>query len=141
MAHINTIIPDTLDPLQFAYRPNKSTDEAISIALHSSLSQHHKRITYMRMLFIDFSSAFNTIVPSKLITKLRILGLNTSLCNWILDFLMGRPQVVREGNNTTATLYSLFTHDCVTAHDFNTIIRFADDSTVVGLITDSVVPA
>ncbi|KAK6324470.1 hypothetical protein J4Q44_G00038120 [Coregonus suidteri] len=45
------------------------------------------------MLFIDYSSAFNTIVLSKLITKLRILGLNTSLCNWILDFLTGRPQV------------------------------------------------
>ena len=28
-----------------------------------------------------------TIVPSKLIPKLRSLGLNISLCNWILDFL------------------------------------------------------
>jgi hypothetical protein len=36
-------------------------------------------------------------VSSKLITKLRILGLNTSLCKWILDFLMGRPQWVRVG--------------------------------------------
>ena len=44
------------------------------------------------MLFIDYSSAFNTIEPTKLITKLSILGLNTSLCNWILDFLMGRPR-------------------------------------------------
>jgi hypothetical protein len=43
------------------------------------------------MLFIDFSSAFSTIVPSKLINKLRTLGLNTSLCSWILDFLMGCP--------------------------------------------------
>jgi hypothetical protein len=43
------------------------------------------------MLFIDYSSAFNTIVPSKLITKLRTLGLNTSLCNWIIDFLTGHP--------------------------------------------------
>ena len=50
------------------------------------------------MLFIDYSSAFNTIVPAKLVPKLRILGLNTSLCNWILDFLTGRPQVVRMGN-------------------------------------------
>jgi hypothetical protein len=57
--------------------------------------------TYVRMLFIDYSSAFNTRVPSKLITKLRILGLNTSLCNWILDFLTGRPQVVRVGSNTS----------------------------------------
>jgi hypothetical protein len=32
-------------------------------------------------------------VPTKLITKLRTLGLNTSLCNWILDFLTGRLQV------------------------------------------------
>ena len=55
------------------------------------------------MLFIDYSSAFNTIGPSKLITKLRTLGLNTSLCNWILDFLTGLPQVVRVGNNTSAT--------------------------------------
>jgi hypothetical protein len=55
----------------------------------------------MRMLFIDDSSAFNSTVPSKLITKLRTLGLNTSLWNWILDFLMGRLQVVSEGNNTS----------------------------------------
>ena len=50
--------------------------------------------TYVRMLFIDYSSALNTI------NKLRTLGLNTSLCNWILDFLTGRPQVVWVGNNT-----------------------------------------
>ena len=79
------------------------------------------------MLFIDYSSAFNTIVPTKLITKLRTLRLNTSLCNWILDFLTGHPQIVRVGNNTSAMLilntgalqgymlspflYSLFTPD------------------------------
>ena len=67
MAH-NTIIPETLDPLQFAYRPNRSTDDAISIALHTALSHLDKRDTYMRILFIGCSSAFNTIVPPKLIT-------------------------------------------------------------------------
>jgi hypothetical protein len=79
MAHINTIIPETLDPLQFAYRPNRSTDDAISIALHTALSHLDKRDTYVRMLFIDYSSAFNTMVPSKLITKLGALGLNKHL--------------------------------------------------------------
>ncbi|KAJ8005337.1 hypothetical protein DPEC_G00145580 [Dallia pectoralis] len=34
-------------------------------------------------------------MPAKLIPKLGTLGLNTSLCNWILDFLTGRPQVLR----------------------------------------------
>ena len=152
MAHINTIIPETLDPLQFAYRPNRSTDDAISIALHTAHSDMDKRNTYVRMLFIDYSSAFNTTVPSKLINMLRTLGLNTSLCNWILDFLTGCPQVVRVDNNTSAMLilntgapqgcvlspllYSLFTHDCMARHDSNTIIKFAEDTTVVGLITD-----
>ena len=47
------------------------------------------------MMFIDYSSAFNTIIPSKLIIKLEALGLNTALCNWVLDFLTGRPQAVK----------------------------------------------
>ena len=34
-------------------------------------------------------------------------------------------------------LYSLFTHDCVAKYDSHTIIKFADDTTVVGLITDN----
>ena len=73
MVHINIIIPDTLDPLRFAYRPNRSTVDAISTALHTALSHLVKRNTYVRMLFIDYSSVFNTIVPYKLTTKLRTL--------------------------------------------------------------------
>ena len=34
-------------------------------------------------------------------------------------------------------LYSLFTHDCVDMHASNSIIKFADNTTVVGLITNS----
>ena len=45
-----------------------------------------------RMLFIDYSSAFNTTVPSKLIIKLWALGLNPTLCNCVLDFLTGLPR-------------------------------------------------
>ena len=70
-----------------------------------------------------------------------------------LDFLTSRAQVVRVGSNTSATLilntgapqgcvlspllYSLFTHDCIARHDYNTIMKFADNTTVVGLITDN----
>jgi hypothetical protein len=79
MAHINSILPDTIDPLKFTYSPNRSTDDAISIAPHTAFSHLDKRNTYVRIPFIDDSSEFNTIVPTKLITKLRTLGLNTSL--------------------------------------------------------------
>ena len=42
-----------------------------------------------------------------------------------------------EQNHFYALLYSLVTHDCMARHDSNTIIKFADDATVVGLITDN----
>ena len=34
--HITSTLPDTLDPLQFSYRPNRSTDDAIAITLHTA---------------------------------------------------------------------------------------------------------
>jgi hypothetical protein len=100
------------------------------------------------MLFIEYSSAFNTIGPSKLIIKMEALDLNPALCNWVMDF-DGPPQVVKVGNNISTSLtlntgapqgcilspllYSLFTYDCVAMHA--SIIKFADNTTVVGLIT------
>ena len=83
--HITSALPDILDPLQFAYHPNRSTDDATTITMHTALSHLDKRNTYERMLFIDYSSAFNTIVPSKLIIKLEALGLNPpcAIVSWI----------------------------------------------------------
>ncbi len=98
------MLPASLDPLQFAYRRNRSTDDAIAFhPAHCSLPPGNKN-TYVRMLFVDYSSAFNTIVPATLVEKLQTLGLNRSLCSWILDFLTGRSQVVRMGNNTSSPL-------------------------------------
>jgi hypothetical protein len=51
------------------------TDDAISIAFHTAFPHLDKRNIYVRMLFIEYSSTFKTIVPSKLITKLRTLEL------------------------------------------------------------------
>ncbi len=102
--HIFSALPASLDPLQFAYRSNHSTDDAIAFTQHTALSHLENKNTYVRMLFVDYSSAFNTIVPATLVAKLQTLGLNRSLCSWILDFLTGRSQVVRMGNNTSSPL-------------------------------------
>ncbi len=45
--HICSSIPATLDPLQFAYRPNRSTDDAISQVLHSSLTHIDSKMATM----------------------------------------------------------------------------------------------
>ena len=67
---------------------NRSTEDTIAHILHTTLSHLDKKGNYVRLLFIDYSSAFNAINPSRLVKKLKDLGLNTSLCMWILDFLM-----------------------------------------------------
>ncbi|KAK3508787.1 hypothetical protein QTP70_007628 [Hemibagrus guttatus] len=151
MRGIKDLLPPSLDPMQFAYRPNRSTDDVISTTLYLALTHLDNKNTYVRMLFIDFSSAFNTIIPQHLTKKLSLLGINTSLCNWILDILTGRPQSVSVGNSTSSAttlntgapqgcmlsplLFTLLTHDCAAMHSSNQIIKFADDTTVVGLIS------
>ncbi|KAK1803275.1 hypothetical protein P4O66_004061 [Electrophorus voltai] len=96
-----------------------------------------------------WSSAFNTIIPSLLTTKLEDLGLHTSLCDWISNFLTR----VRVGNCASSTLtlstgspqgcvrspllYSLYTYDCTATSSSTIIVKFADDTIVMGLISDN----
>ncbi|KAJ8354257.1 hypothetical protein SKAU_G00218240 [Synaphobranchus kaupii] len=105
----------------------------------------------MQSALLSTQPAFNTIIPQQLICKLDQLGLNTSLCNWLLDFLSERPQAIRVGNNTSSSitlstgapqgcvlsplLFTLLTHDCTTTYSTNHMAKFADDTTLVGLIT------
>ncbi len=53
----------TLTPLQFAHRANRSVDDAVNMGLHFILQHLDRPGTYVRILFVDFSSAFNTIIP------------------------------------------------------------------------------
>eukprot|EP00061_Rhincodon_typus_P009646 g33302.t1 len=85
MAYINSSLPACPDPLQFAYRRNRSTEDAISRALHSSLEHLDKKDTYIRLLLVDYSSAFNTIIPSRLIANLHVIGLSSIICNQLSD--------------------------------------------------------
>ena len=88
--------------------------------------------SYITMLFVDFSSTFNTISPIRLIGKLNTLSLSTTLCTWISEFLSSRPQTVWLGIYTCATvvlntgapqgcllsllLFTLYTHDLTPRH-------------------------
>ena len=125
----------------------------MSSTLHLSLEHLEKNNTHMRMLFLDFSSAFNTIIPQNLVDKLAPLGLNTPLCNWLLDFLTDRPQSLRVGRNTSSVIslstgspkgcvsspliFTLMTHDCRARFSTNHIIKYADGTTAVGLIREN----
>lgn len=97
------------------------------------------------MLSLHYSSAFNTIRPGKLIMKLTDLGVPSTTCSWILDFLTDRPQVVRIGGGVSAKpsvstgspqgcclkLFTLYTSDCVSTRDNTVIAKYGDDTTMM----------
>lgn len=60
----------------------------------------------MRIKFFDFSRAFNTIQPLLLKDKLKMMGLDSYLVRWIIDYLTGRPQYIWLRDCTSQTVVS-----------------------------------
>ncbi len=78
------------------------------MGLHFILQHLDKPGTYARILFVDFSLAFNTIIPSLLQTKQTQFSVPISICQRINSFLTDRQQLVRLGkfmsnSHTTST--------------------------------------
>ncbi len=106
----------------------------------------------MRILFVDFSSAFNTIIPDTLQNKLTQLSVPTSIFPWITSFLTDRQQVVRLGKFSSSTrtistgapqgcvlsplLFSLYMNDCTSKDPSVKLRKSADDTILIGLIQD-----
>ena len=65
LAHLKSITDPLLDPLQFAYRDNRSVEDAVNMALHFTLQHLDSPASHTGILFVDFSSAsFRTSSPS-----------------------------------------------------------------------------
>lgn len=140
-----------LDPLQFAYLANRTTCDAINTLLEFT-TRHldQSPSNYVRSLFIDYSSAFNTMQPHLLIEKLNKYGVHPSLQLWILNFLTNRTQYVKtcKGNSSSITintgapqgcvlsafLFIVYTNDLCKNNEHCKIIKYADDTVVLGLI-------
>lgn len=117
---------------------------AIALLLHRTLSPMNTgKGNYVRVTFVEYSSAFNTTVPSRLVSKLYDLDLDF-LCRWVYSILTSRPQVVQLGHHTLYPLTFkigsplglcplLYTHNCRATSDSNVILNFADDIAVVAL--------
>ena len=140
--------------MQFAYRPNQCTLDTIAAMLHIvlfHLDKHSENTT--RCMFLDFSSAFNTIPPMRLVNKLvNLFNWPDHLVKWTFDFLTSRTQFVfipDMGNSDVVTtnigspqgcilspfLFSVYTNDLVSTDDTVKIIKYADDTLIVGNIT------
>ncbi len=122
------------------------------MGLHFILQHLDRPGTYVRILFVDISSAFNTIIPSLLQPKLTQLSVPNSICQWINSFLTDWQQLVRLGTFSSSTrtistgapqgcvlspvLFSLYTNDCTSKDPSVKLLKFADDTTVISLIQD-----
>ena len=150
---INKVVAPFMEPLQFAYRAKRSVDDAIAHVLHTIVEHLDKPGTCIRLMFFDFSSAFNTIQPHLLSDKLMNMNVCPSVILWILDYLSCRPQYVRLNSSlfssTTITntgapqgtvlspfLFSIYTSECRALYDNCVIDKYADDTVLTGLITN-----
>ena len=119
------------------------------------LSQHldHKsKSKYARCLFIDYFSAFNTMQSHAVINRLAEYNIPARLQLFVLDFFTDRKQYVRteiELSSTTsintgapqgcvlsAFLCIIYTNALSLCSTMCKIIKYADDTVVIGLINN-----
>ncbi len=74
---LKTEVKPVLDPLQFAYRQGRGTVvDTINNITYAIVKHLENPKAYARLLFVDFSSDFDTVKPHCLIKNLRQLGVN-----------------------------------------------------------------
>ncbi|KAK3570548.1 hypothetical protein QTP86_022084 [Hemibagrus guttatus] len=130
MRQIKDLLPPSLDFMQFAYHPNRSMDDALSTALHLSLAHLENKDTRMNAVHrLHFSIQHDH--PSEPDREPEPAGhqhlplqLNPGLSDWETSGCVLIP-----------LLFTLLTHDCAAMHSSNHIIKFADDTIMVGLIS------
>ena len=89
---LHQLMKPHLDPYQFVCKRNRSTNNTSFTLLHNAYTHLEKTGSFVQILFINFSSAFNTIQPHHMASKL--LKLNPLLILWIVSFLVNCSQTV-----------------------------------------------
>ena len=141
-------------PLQFAYQANIGVDDAIIYMFHRAYTHQERPRRTVRVMFFDFSSAFNTIQPPRLALaeKLSVMQVDHGLGAWITDYLTGRPQYVRlqgslsdvlvsstgapQGTVLSPFLFTPYTSDFCFNSSTCHLQKISDDSSTVSCITD-----
>ena len=147
LCKLEKLVKDYIDPLQFAYRKSRSSDDAVLGNLKNIYSHLDKTGSTVRLMFFDFSSAFNTIQPHLLVQKLLIMKLQSSIISWIFDYLTSRLQYVKpngllsaaistntgapQGTGLAPFLFAQYTADCRSTDESCPLVKFADDTKLV----------
>ena len=167
LPQLKSFIQESLDPFQFAYQSNRSCEDALLVTINEVTSHLDSKLSVkknkvsgiitksrnsVRMMFFDFSSAFNTIQPHLLANKMLSMSVPSDMILWITDYLTSRSQFVvfqslksdtlysntgvPQGTVLAPLLFSLYTSDCRSSNESCSIVKFADDTVLIGLISD-----
>ena len=115
-----SFIQDSQDPFQFAYQNNRSCEDALLVTINEVTSNLDSKLSVEknkasgiitkscnsdRIMFFNFSSAFNTIQPHLLATKMLSMSVPSDMILWIIDHLTSRSQFVVFQSLNSDTLY------------------------------------
>ena len=103
MKWVDDTIVSNVDPKQFGGLAGTSTTDALVEMTHKWYEATDTRNTYVRIVLLDFSKAFDLINHNILLEKLQAFGISAPILRWMAAFLLDRTQRVKIGNNYSHT--------------------------------------
>ena len=92
-----------VDPKQIGGLAGTSTTDALVEMTYKWYEVTDTRNTYVRIVLLDFSKAFDLINHNILLEKLLVFGISAAILRWMAAFLLDRTQRVKIGNNYSYT--------------------------------------
>lgn len=145
-SHLLNELCGKLDPHQYAFTSQRSCEHALAEVLYHAYINADKSNT-VKILAIDFSKAFDRVNHQLLINKLISFGISTQLLAVLCSFLQDRKIFCTVNNMSTShapiygsvpqgavlspLLFNIMTDDLRPPNENYSIIKFADDTTIV----------
>ena len=150
LSNVSNVTRASFDPAQFAYRTNRSFEDAVIAFLQNIYEHLQFPKTFVRCVFIDFSSALNTIIPHKLVEYLLHLNVSPKFVRIIFNFLVNRSQWVKyngvfsqvrsiskgapQGCVLSPIIFSLYSSESSSLFSNCSVIKYADDTVISGFL-------
>ena len=103
MEWVDDTIMSNVDPKQFGGLAGTSTTDALVEMTHKWYEATDKPNTYVRIVLLDFSKAFDLINHNILLEKLQVFGIPAPILRWMAAFVLDRTQRVKIENNFSYT--------------------------------------
>ena len=102
MTLVDTVLEDKINDNQYGSTSGTCTTDALVEMLHQWYEATDACNTYVRIIALDFSKAFDLINHKILLTKLEANGVPPHVLRWMASFPLDRTQRVKIGKHTSS---------------------------------------